>query len=397
MKTLCIYHANCADGFGAAWVVRVALGPANVEFHPGSYGAPAPDVEDRDVIIVDFSYKLPELLQLAQSARSVLILDHHKTAAEDLAQIPPAPAHYAEWLEWQQPLGAVFDMNRSGAGLAWDYFFASDRPALINHIEDRDLWRFELANTRPIMANVFSYPQDFEVWDRLMDMPMQSHWQAGETIERKHAKDLADQLKNARRLTIGGHDVPALNAPYFMASDAGHALTQGEPFAAVYSDTPKGRIFSLRSTDEGLDVSEIAKTYGGGGHRNAAGFTVPFDHELVTGYVLATLESTEIRVLTCVYCAHEYPQGTPAAGDQVLTDHIRQCPKHPMREAEQTILQLREALAGLLGESTLFGLAHLEAGLGLVPMPKTEKAVMLRAIQVMRDTSSQTSTDGQQP
>ncbi|WP_277343388.1 DHHA1 domain-containing protein [Pseudomonas viridiflava] len=36
----------------------------------------------------------------------------------------------------------------------------------------------------------------------------------------------------------------------------------------------------MRSTDEGLDVSEIAKLYGGGGHRNASGFRVPFGHEL---------------------------------------------------------------------------------------------------------------------
>jgi len=294
MKTLCIYHANCADGFGAAWVVRKALGAENVDFHPGKYGEPAPDVEGRDVILVDFSYKRDQLLQLAQSARSILIIDHHKSAAEDLAEIPAAPANYSYWLAAQLPLGAVFDMQRSGAGLAWDFFYPHQhRLALINHIEDRDLWRFELYGTEKVMASLFTFPQRFETWDDLMECDFHDLHEEGAGILRKQAKDVDDLVPNARRLTIGGHNVPALNAPHFMASEAGHILAQGEPFAACYSDTPKGRVFSLRSSDQGLDVSEIAKTYGGGGHRNAAGFTVPFDHELVTGYVLATVESTD--------------------------------------------------------------------------------------------------------
>ncbi|OLU15359.1 phosphohydrolase [Pseudomonas sp. PA1(2017)] len=284
MKTLCIYHANCADGFGAAWVVRKALGAENVDFHPGKYGEPAPEVEGRDVIIVDFSYKRDQLLQLAQSARSILIIDHHKSAAEDLAELPAAPATYSEWLEAQQPLGAVFDMQRSGAGLAWDFFYpGSKRRWLINHIEDRDLWRFEIYGTERVMASLFTFPQRFETWDDLMECDFHDLHEEGAGILRKQAKDVADLVPNTRRLIISGHDVPALNCPHFMASEAGHVLAQGELFAACYSDTPNGRVFSLRSLPEGLDVSEVAKQYGGGGHRNAAGFTVPFDHELVTG------------------------------------------------------------------------------------------------------------------
>ncbi|MNH03662.1 hypothetical protein D3C79_629310 [compost metagenome] len=83
-----------------------------------------------------------------------------------------------------------------------------------------------------------------------------------------------------RRLVIAGHDVPVASLPYTLTSDAGHLMSQGELFAACYWDTPEGRVFSLRSNDDGLDVSEIAKQYGGGGHRNASGFRVPFGHEL---------------------------------------------------------------------------------------------------------------------
>lgn len=81
-------------------------------------------------------------------------------------------------------------------------------------------------------------------------------------------------------MVIDGFDVPVANLPYTLSSDAGHLMAQGEPFAACYWDTPAGRVFSLRSSDAGEDVSAVAKTYGGGGHRNAAGFQVPHSHTL---------------------------------------------------------------------------------------------------------------------
>ena len=301
MKTLCIYHGNCADGFGAAWAVRQALGAENVDFHAGHYGKPAPDVEGRDVIIVDFSYPFELLVLLGHQARSILIIDHHKTAAEALEQLQPAPATFSEWATSTQRVGTVFDMGRSGAGLTWDYFNPGQpRPALINHIEDRDLWKFKLEGTKDVMAAVFSHPQDFATWDLLMADHINALRLDGHAIERKQQKDVAGLVaSNSRYMVIGGITVPAVNLPHTMASDAGDLLSQGQPFAAIYWDTAEGRQFSLRSTDAGEDVSAIAKQYGGGGHRNAAGFRVPADHELATGYVPAALvtatESPDLR------------------------------------------------------------------------------------------------------
>lgn len=281
MKPICIYHGNCADGFTAAWAVRKALGDA-VEFHAGVYQNPPPDVAGRDVFIVDFSYKRDVMLEMAKSARSITILDHHKTAAEDLVGLPTL----ADWHTiGGMPLpgiAALFDMTRSGAGLTWDYFFAgTPRPALLNHIEDRDLWKFALRNTRAIQAAVFAYPYEFAVWDFLMQRPLEELAIEGEAIERKHFKDIAELCQVVTRpMNIGGHVVPVANLPYTLTSDAGHLLAKDKPFAGCYWDTPQGRVFSLRSTDNGLDVSEIAKQYGGGGHKHASGFRVPYTHEL---------------------------------------------------------------------------------------------------------------------
>lgn len=285
MLPLCIYHGNCVDGFGAAWVVRKFFGVGQVEFHAGFYGEDPPDVAGRDVVMVDFSYKRPVLDEMTVKAHSILILDHHKTASEDLAGLLRPPSSGALWVEAAFPgalsqgvrIAAVFDMQRSGAGLAWDYFFPrSERPALIDSIEDRDLWRFVLPHTRAVHANVSSYPQDFDEWDYLMVQPILRMAAAGGAIERKHAKDVVELTTAAkRRMIIGGYDVPVANLPYTLSSDAGHLMCEGEPFAATYMDMPRGRIFSLRSSDAGVDVSEIAKLYGGGGHRNAAGFQAP--------------------------------------------------------------------------------------------------------------------------
>ncbi len=298
-KVLCIYHGNCLDGFGAAWAVREFFKDSDDElvFYAGHYGKPPPQVDKfTDVVIVDFSYKLDALQSLARNAKSVLILDHHKSAAEDLTNLPASPINYIDWKHEldRRPAGylaTTFDMNRSGAGLTWDFFhWAEGRPRVINHIEDRDLWRFNLPYTKEINAAMFSYPYNFELFTELVyeadnDQGL-SLTIEGIAILRKQQKDLDELLPLVRRRAIiGGYNVPCANLPYFYASEGGNTLAQGEPFAATYYDRPDGRFFSLRSTPTGVDVSMIAKAFGGGGHRNAAGFSVPWGNPAMPEFV----------------------------------------------------------------------------------------------------------------
>jgi uncharacterized protein len=251
-----------------------------VEFHAGVYGQPAPDAAGRDVVMVDFSYKRPVLMEMATAANTVLVLDHHKTAAADLAGLPAAVEIQGE------KIAAIFDMERSGAQVTWDFFFPGrPRPLLVDYTGDRDLWRFKLPLSREVNAFVFAHEYTFENWDHLErqtrhHMDIQRVAEMGGAIERKHHKDIAELVGvMKRRMTIGGISVPVANLPYTLTSDAGNLMAQGEAFAACYWDTPDGRIFSLRSTDAGADVSEVAKRYGGGGHRNASGFKMPIGWE----------------------------------------------------------------------------------------------------------------------
>lgn len=303
-KPLCIYHGNCADGFTAAWAVWKRFGDL-FDYHAGVYQDAPPDVTNRDVVLVDFSYKREVMRSLRGhgkgKARSVLVLDHHKSAAEDLSlQEGNFCVDISKWtgpLTWERHMqnaiqddmeGAhdsvycLFDMERSGAGIAWDFFHPdTPRPGLVNYVEDRDLWRFRLTGSREVNAYVFATRYVFVEWDHLERLTrdhiaLQNVIDMGGAIEMKHHKDVAELVAAMkRRMNIGGHEVWAANLPYTLTSDAGNLMAQGEPFAACYWDTPEGRVFSLRSTPDGLDVSVIAAAYGGGGHKNASGFRLP--------------------------------------------------------------------------------------------------------------------------
>lgn len=311
-RPLVIYHGNCADGFSAAWCFYHSQEEAQIsyDFHPGVYGEELPDVEDRVVYMVDFSYKADKVREILEVCHGLYFIDHHKTAIEDLKQFTDHPKFIA-----------YTDLERSGAMLAWDFLYNTqwefgavgesgypkpkflreatrdlqiyrEPPLLLDHVQDRDLWKFKLDGTRPIQAAMLSYEYTFEKWDEMMRPDDKSNqlvtkmelWREGAAIERKHFKDIAELLAVATRwMHIGGFLVPTANLPYTLASDAGHMLLQtskNADFAATYYDTENHRVFSLRSTDNRTDVSLVAANYGGGGHRNAAGFKVDRMHSL---------------------------------------------------------------------------------------------------------------------
>ena len=268
-KPLVIYHGNCLDGFTAAWVIWKKH--PEWEFYAAKHGNPPPEnLENRIIYMVDFSYKRPVILEMAEKALSIFIIDHHKTAQADLVDLP-------------DNVYVTFNMEHSGARLTWDFFnmdsTIKDRPMLIDYVEDRDLWRFSYMVTKPISEYMFGQPYDFDTWTSLSLSLENEHDRGrivdmGQAILDKHSKMTEELCQNKFRYIIGGHEVWTVNLPYNYSSDAGNLLCQGEPFASTFYYDGEGFVFSLRSDDSGIDVSEIAKTYGGGGHKHAAGFKV---------------------------------------------------------------------------------------------------------------------------
>lgn len=305
---LCIYHFPCQDGFGAAWAMRKLMPKANIEFFPAKYGDAPPDVTGRIVYMLDFSYSREIIADMLQKAQRLLILDHHESALKNLIGLDAGdPAYFGrtgqvgaatEYKDgmrfWMSDGGhIVLDMDHSGAGMAWDYFsnlmklhmddIPQPRPQLINHIEDRDLWKFKLRWTKEISAAVFSFEYDFEVWNKLAQEDPQTLAIEGVGILRKQMKDIRELLiACTREMVIAGHTVPVANMPYTLSSEGCHMLLDqypDAPFAASYHDEAGGRKFSLRSEYGRVNVSEVAMLFKGGGHRNASGFTMPIGWE----------------------------------------------------------------------------------------------------------------------
>jgi len=268
-KKLCIYHGNCADGFTAAWVVRTALKGHDIDFHAGFYKDGPPDVTDKIVYIVDFSYKRPIMEEIVKKARRVIHIDHHQSAIIDMAtyEDPKLEKVYSP------------ENTESGAMLTWRYFYPNYAPPkIIEHVDDRDRWKFKIDGTRPISANMFSYAYTFENWDRLMNQKIEEQIAEGTAIERRMAKDVQELLSVVvRRMNIAGYNVPVANVTYQYGSDICSILAKNEPFSAYYYDKEDAREFGLRAEPGGVNVGEIATKFGGGGHATASGFRVSYE------------------------------------------------------------------------------------------------------------------------
>lgn len=254
-----VYHGQCIDGFTAAWVAWLKYGDS-AQYIPAKYGDPLPHTGGDDVLIVDFSYPRPALEALAQEARSILVLDHHKTAEEALAGLP-----YAK-----------FDMNRSGAGMAWDELHGGERPGLVNYVEDRDLWHFAHPNSRAVNAVIGGTEQTFAKWDELRARVGEGFWETvavGSALIQQVDRYVGEMAKQARICEVDGHTVPVVNAPYINTSELVGKLAESATFAVGWYQRSDGKYaYSLRSRGD-FDVSALAKKYGGGGHKNAAGFS----------------------------------------------------------------------------------------------------------------------------
>ena len=279
-----IYHGGCADGLTAAWIAW-EHGHAHALFTPGNYGQDPPDVRDQHVLMVDFCYPWPVLKLMVESAASMTVIDHHKTTVTEVLPLFAIDDQSAVLV--QRLLMPIVDESHSGARLTWDYFHPGlAAPPLVNYVEDRDLWRWTLPLSREINAVIQATPQSFETWTRLGKELRESKFLLsvrGRGILAYQNQVVARHVRHAWRETIGGVEVMAVNATC-CASEIAGTLAESAPFGAVWSQRGDGQyVYSLRSRPEGMDVEEIARSYGGGGHKHAAGFQVARPCERVIG------------------------------------------------------------------------------------------------------------------
>jgi oligoribonuclease NrnB/cAMP/cGMP phosphodiesterase (DHH superfamily) len=338
-KPLVLYHGSCADGFTAAWAAHRYYN-GNIEAIEVGYNATEEEIGDlvtkatgRLVYVLDFSFPIATLKRFMESAAKVILLDHHKTAREDMEawfyEVVPEGRDVVVTSFKKDNLEVEFDMERSGAGIAWDHFFGvGNRNWLVDYIEDRDIWTWKLEESRTVSIFLMHQKRTFENWDSLSCMQVDDAIVAG-SWAMDVVNDYIEQAVNAARIceipTPDGIElVPVVNALYFHTSevleflastpmclvkgitareaiaahkalrgcdDQDNFLTKGgvivprssmvdqAPFSANWYIHQDGALrYSMRSRDPkggmAYDVSAVAKMYGGGGHHRAAGFNI---------------------------------------------------------------------------------------------------------------------------
>jgi uncharacterized protein len=269
-----LFHAKkvnpfrpCMDGLFAAYVAKSRLTDAILV--PAVYGEP-PELElmEGDAIyLLDLTYPAPVLMKWAEKA-GVIVLDHHKSAMNDLQGLSGA-------------ITTEFDMNRSGAVMAWNYFFPDKtEPLLFRYVQDRDLWRKKLPDCDLISLGLSEIMHDLTL-DQCMD-EINDLFECYGSIEvlvelGKSAQAEIDEVIDYAKTYHTTKSVLGYTTAYFICktdrqrqaySDIGNALAKLRKdcdFAIIQT----GDGWALRST--GFDVSRIAKMLGGGGHNCASG------------------------------------------------------------------------------------------------------------------------------
>jgi oligoribonuclease NrnB/cAMP/cGMP phosphodiesterase (DHH superfamily) len=273
-----LYHNACPDGWAAAFIASITypearLIPLDHGKSPEYIAELIESLRDKDVLMLDFSFRtVQENDLLASVTKSFHIYDHHETAKDKLAG-----KDYA-----------TFDMERSGAGLTWDYLRGKDsdrqfgvyteRPWWVNYVEVRDLWKWErLSNSREVNAYLGTLPFTVEAWSKLHSVSEGEAADKGRGALAQIDHYVREAIKRVQYGFYDGLRVAVLNVTYLMCSEVGNELAKTADFSLTWFEREDQTIqFSLRGNGK-LKVNDIAKKFNGGGHPNAAGFQLPIE------------------------------------------------------------------------------------------------------------------------
>lgn len=269
-----IYHGNCPDGFTAAYLMK-RLNPLLTlipMLHDGVYKIDLSLIQGKSILFVDFTCPVEIMLTLKDYASSVFVIDHHLQCPDrcNLADIP-----------------FIYDVNESGASLVWKTYYPHRIiPQLVDYIKHGDLWSWDvLDNSHEIIAYLHSFLNDSTEWDRLInDLTFSTSFDemvmCGKAIMRKAKASVAASFNRVTLVKFCEHIVPMMNCTEHI-SNTGNELCKNypsSPFSITYFDdlAKNTRHWSLRSIGD-YNVSNIAKKMGGGGHKNAAGFSTSLE------------------------------------------------------------------------------------------------------------------------
>ncbi len=273
-KIIVFYHKECPDGFGGAWAAWKKLGAKAdyVGLKPGE--APEFEVKGKEVYVIDSAFPEEAAKKILKNNEKLVVLDHHFSNAERV----------------KISTENVYQMNHSGSVIAWNYFHPKrPAPIFLKYVEDADIWKWTLPNSKAMAMLREGLAFDFKVWSRWVadfenSKKRKSFAAQGQQLL-NYSNALQDRaIENAQIVEFEGHKCLAVNSP-LLHSDIGHKLSKlMPPFGIVWSEKADLRAVSLRSNGK-FDVSMLAKKYGGGGHKAAAAFRLTLKEKLPWKYM----------------------------------------------------------------------------------------------------------------
>lgn len=262
MKSIIVLYHDDLDGFGAAWAAWKKY-KDKAQYLVTDYNfPPLKNLKNKEIYILDFCYEKDQVIRkLLKNNKQLVVIDHH-ISHEEAVKIS---SEYS------------FDLNHSGAVLSWEYFHPQKPiPRLLRHIEDMDLWKFKIPNTKELLASLYTYGLIFPLWEKIADdfenpKTRKKYLEEGKAIIKYQNKIVEEIAENAEEVIFENHKAFAVNSS-ILASQIGHFIVNNKKALGIIWRYENGKLlFSLRS-DGKIDVSRLAKKFGGGGHKAASGF-----------------------------------------------------------------------------------------------------------------------------
>jgi oligoribonuclease NrnB/cAMP/cGMP phosphodiesterase (DHH superfamily) len=276
-KVLVLYHANCMDGYASAWAAWKVFGN-KARYQAVQHLMPMPDFADgAELYIVDFCYPVDVLVLAAQRANKIVVLDHHISAQKEFED-------YQKHSDLPSNLEVNFIQEHSGCMIVWQYFQGdAEPPLLLRHIEDHDLWRHQLPKTEEICKALYLHlPVHFSAFEKIKLLALQHE---GAVLLKQQQMNVSRLLKARHTVRLNDVEGLAVNAPFMFSSDLGHELAdKSGTFGLTYYYHGERQRYEcgLRSIGD-FDVSLLAQQFGGGGHKNASGFST--DQKTLLGFL----------------------------------------------------------------------------------------------------------------
>ena len=261
-----LYHNDCTDGFSSAWVAWKKLGSKAdyIGINPGT--APINGLKNKEIYMLDLIYPIQYLNKLIADNKKFIAIDHHISNQKSFDLIKDG----------------LFEINHSGAVLAWKYFHSKIKvPRLLTYVEDMDLWKFKISGSKEIIAYLDTVDFDFKKWNEVVKgvenkLLYKEYLNKGSVILKYQDRLIESTITNhAILVNFFGYKTYVVNSPAFNSQIANALCKKLPPMGIVWAQEADGSIHVSLRSDGTVDVSKLASKFnGGGGHKKSAGFSV---------------------------------------------------------------------------------------------------------------------------